>query len=406
MQNSGTDKPAVDGYVPALDGIRGLAIIIVMLGHFAYGFQDTTPADTALKTLMQTGWAGVDLFFVLSGFLITGILLEAKGASYYFRNFYARRVLRIFPAYYAFLFLFFVAFPRIVHPDPAGPFGGWNAAQWWFWGYASNFQILFPAWPRPLPLTHLWSLAVEEQFYLVWPAVVLLASKKGLVRICIGCMILSVALRIGIQLSGINPTAAYRITPARLDTLATGAMLAVFVRDPQWWNRLKGYAKPAIAAMLVGLVIISIPTRSMLQTGFLMQAVGYTLLALLGAGLIVVGIDPGKARGRLARFLSSPVMRFFGKYSYAMYLIHFPIAWFSENLGFGVARYPAIGGSHIPSVIAFTLVTTGLTTICALLSWNLFEKHFLRLKRFFPRADERPVAEVTTVPDKVFNITF
>ena len=406
MQNSSANEPKLDGYVPALDGVRGLAIIIVMLGHFAYGFQDTTRVDTALKTLMQTGWAGVDLFFVLSGFLITGILLEAKGASYYFRSFYARRVLRIFPAYYAFLFLFFVVFPRLVHPDPAGPFGGWNAAQWWFWGYASNFQILFPAWPRPLPLTHLWSLAVEEQFYLVWPAVVLLANRKWLTRICLACMVMSVALRIWIQLSGINPTAGYRITPARLDTLATGAMLAVFVRDPAWWNRLRVYAKPAMAAALAGLVIISIPTRSMLQTGFMMQAVGYTLLAIIGASLIVVGVDRGAARSRIVRFLSSPTMRFFGKYSYAMYLIHFPIAWFSENLGFGVARYPTIAGSHIPSVIAFSLVTTALTVVCALISWNLFEKHFLRLKRFFPRADERPLADVTTGPEEVFNITF
>ncbi len=394
MTNYASDEPILGRHVPALDGIRGLAILIVMLGHFAIGFVPNRPADVAVLTLMQTGWAGVDLFFVLSGFLITGILLEAKGAAHYYRSFYVRRVLRIFPAYYAFLFLFFIVIPAVKPFDPSGPFGGWNAAQWWFWGYASNLQILFPAWPRPLPLTHFWSLAVEEQFYLIWPAMVLLTTRKGLIRTCIAFMILSVALRIWLHFAGFNPTAGYRITPARLDTLATGALLAILVRDSAWWSRIRRLAAPVTAAALTGIVAISIPTHSMLQTGFVMQSVGYTLLAIVGAGLIVFAIDPRAVTSVTNRFLSHRFMRFFGKYSYAMYIIHFPIAWFSENLGFGVKSYPAIGGSRIPSVAAFTIVTTGLTVIAAMASWYLFERHFLRLKRFFPRADKASGAVV------------
>lgn len=388
MQKARTDGPLLDGYVPALDGIRGLAILIVMLGHFAIGFNTGGSADVVLKTLMQTGWAGVDLFFVLSGFLITGILLEARGSPHYFRNFYARRVLRIFPVYYAFLFLFFVVLPIVKPPAPGGPFDGWNISQWWFWAYLSNLQILFPSWPRPEPLSHFWSLAVEEQFYLFWPAVVLLTSRKGLIRTCLAFMVVSVALRIWLQTTGINPTAGYRITPARLDTLGMGALLAVLVRDPLWWPRIRRAAGPAILTALVGLVLVSIPTRSMLQTGFLIQAVGYTLLAVIGASLIVFSVDPGAAQKGAVRFLRTPFMRFFGKYSYAMYIIHFPLAWFLENAGFGVSRYPTIAGSHIPGVIVFSLLTATLTAVTALLSWNLLEKRFLGLKKYFPRTAE------------------
>jgi peptidoglycan/LPS O-acetylase OafA/YrhL len=406
MKNPSADgAPLLEGYVPALDGVRGLAILIVMIGHFAIGFETGGPADVGLKTLMQTGWAGVDIFFVLSGFLITGILLDAKGAPHYFKNFYARRVLRIFPVYYAFLFLFFVVLPIVKPPAPGGPFDGWNVSQWWFWGYVSNLQILFPAWPRPEPLSHFWSLAVEEQFYLFWPAVVLVTSRKGLIRTCVAFMIISVALRIWLQTTSINPTAGYRITPARLDTLGTGALLALLARDPLWWPRIRQLAPKAIVACLVGLVIISIPTRSMLQTGFLIQAIGYTMLAIIGASLIVFSIDPASAKRRVVAFLRAPFMRFLGKYSYAMYIFHFPLAWFLENAGFGVNRYPTIAGSHIPGVIAFSVMTGGLTVIAALLSWNLFEKHFLRLKKYFPRAEEEPVVVGDPAP-RVSHITF
>ncbi len=136
----------------------------------------------------------------------------------------------------------------------------------------------------------------------------------------------------------------------------------------------------------------------MLQTGFLIQAIGYTLLAIIGASLIVFSIDPGSAQRRVVAFLRTPFMRFLGKYSYAMYIFHFPLAWFLENAGLGVNRYPTIAGSHIPGVIAFSLMTAGLTAIAALISWNLFEKHFLRLKKYFPRAEGASDTAATGTP--------
>ena len=129
------------------------------------------------------------------------------------------------------------------------------------------------------------------------------------------------------------------------------------------------------------------------------------LLAIIGASLIVFSIDPASTKKRVVGFLRTPFMRFLGKYSYAMYIFHFPLAWFLENAGFGVNRYPSVAGSHIPGVIIFSLLTAGLTAIAALISWNLFEKHLLRLKKYFPRAEEKPLVAVEPIP-VISHITF
>src|SRR3954465_7692198 len=113
MRIENAPHPEIEGHVPALDGVRGLAILVVMVGHLTLGWNPNYRFEYALQALVQTGWWGVDLFFVLSGFLITGILLDAKGSSHYFRNFYVRRVLRIFPLYYGFLFAFFILAPLL-----------------------------------------------------------------------------------------------------------------------------------------------------------------------------------------------------------------------------------------------------------------------------------------------------
>lgn len=388
MRDPDPESSPLTGHVAALDGVRGFAIMMVMLGHFAAGFGPGNVADALVKKLMQTGWAGVDIFFVLSGFLITGILLEAKNKPRYFRNFYSRRALRIFPAYYAFLFIFFVAAPVVGAFSETGRYAEWHRSQWWFWGYVSNLQILFPSWSRPAPLSHFWSLAVEEQFYLFWPAVVLFTDRKWLVRICLAFLVCCVALRVWIQSLPIDPTAAYRLTPARLDTLGVGAMLAVLVREPGFWTRIRARAPVGLVLALVGVAVISIPDRSMEQNGFWMQAVGYTLLAFAGASLVVYAIDPAAQDKIVTRFLRSRFMRFLGKYSYAMYIIHFPLAWTMEDRGFGISMFPRLGTSAIPGTIAFTLIAGALTAVLAVLSWNLFETHFLRAKRFFPRLGE------------------
>ena len=202
-------------HIPALDGLRGIAIILVMLFHLTY-FLPGVPLDVAFLRLTNYGWTGVDLFFVLSGFLITGILLEAKGTPNYFKNFYARRALRIFPLYYG-----FVAFLIFVYPLAAAQFRAERDIlvenRWWVLGYAVNWIV---AWTgdfgrTPLGTGGFWSLAIEEQYYLMWPAVVLLLSRRVLFRVCIGIALFSVVVRFVMAFAGFGWAAINFVTFAR-----------------------------------------------------------------------------------------------------------------------------------------------------------------------------------------------
>src|SRR5687768_1805284 len=170
---------------PALDGLRGTAVIAVLVCHYAV-LLPRTPA----VGLLEIGWAGVDLFFVLSGFLITGILLDARGTPHYLRNFYARRALRIFPLYYGFLAVTLLV-SLAVKLAPGASHEGLRhlwAAQPSLWTYTANYWMpAQTAWsPWSEVVIPLWSLSVEEQFYLVWPLVVCRLSERGLVRLCVG----------------------------------------------------------------------------------------------------------------------------------------------------------------------------------------------------------------------------
>ncbi|HEV2844590.1 MAG TPA: acyltransferase, partial [Thermoanaerobaculia bacterium] len=208
--------------LPALDGLRGLAILLVLLLHFTvYGGPPATEGiDKLFYRAAQAGWIGVDLFFVLSGFLITGILYDAKGGENYFRSFYARRVLRIFPLYYGALAVFLLLVPAL------------RPGSFWHWTYLSNVQIAREGWPDSGALGHFWSLAVEEQFYLFWPVAVLLLARRSLMAACWVCLAGSLLLRVGLHLAD-QETAAFVLTPARLDSLAAGALLALAARGPE-----------------------------------------------------------------------------------------------------------------------------------------------------------------------------
>src|SRR5216683_2343743 len=338
----------LDKYIPQFDGLRAIAILGVLFAHTEY--LQSVPHLGFVKY----GRAGVDLFFVLSGFLITGILLDAKGSSHYFRNFYVRRVLRIFPLYYGFLFAFFILAPALRPPTPGGPFEAWRASQGWYWSYLSNYQLLFPQWARPYPLSHFWTLAVEEQFYLFWPAVVLFTSRKGLLRVCLFCIAGSFLFRSWLNWAGLDPGLGYRLTPARLDTLAIGAALAVIVRDQNMWARVRSNARYVIPAAIVALFFLSIRTRGLAQSSIEMETVGYPLIALFSAALIVVAIDPTSRHTRLSRFFQTRPMRVLGKYSYALYVFHFPLAPTLERMGLTIQTFPTIAGSPLPGAIAFT----------------------------------------------------
>ena len=186
-----------------LDGLRGLAVLAVVLYHATLLAPGTGATGRTLLAAARLGWAGVDLFFVLSGFLITRLLVESRGADNYFRVFYARRLLRIFPLYYVSLLVLVLLF-RV----PGGE-------SLWYWLYASNVKATLSGWPSA-PLSHFWSLAVEEQYYLVWPLAVSLLSRRALVSLCAGLVVLVPAARAGAWVLGVPEIGLYVLTPFRL----------------------------------------------------------------------------------------------------------------------------------------------------------------------------------------------
>lgn len=373
--------PPLDTRVPALDGIRGIAILLVMLHHFAYygGMRPTAIVDKLFYTITYVGWCGVDLFFVLSGFLITGILFDTKGGHCFFRNFYMRRLLRIFPLYYGFLVVFFLILPRIVPVGAA--FHSLGESQGWYWSYLVNLQIARDGWPSFPAIGHFWSLAVEEQFYLFWPVVVFLLPRRALMITCLVFIVGSFGTRVGLAFAGYS-IAAYVLTPARMDALAVGAFLALLTRGPNGFASLSRWAWP-VAGTAVGVLSAMIIWRQgFYPADIVVQTIGHTLLAILfGAVLGIAATSPHETA--LGKVFAHRGLIFFGHYSYALYVFHPLIIFFITRKWFTVGSVPPFMGSQLPGQILFSLVATGASLVLALLSWHMYEAQFLKLKNMF-----------------------
>jgi peptidoglycan/LPS O-acetylase OafA/YrhL len=384
--------PPAENRVPALDGLRGAAILLVMAHHFVIysGLQKSGAADRLFRAVAYTGWSGVDLFFVLSGFLITGILLDAKGRRGYFRNFYMRRFLRIFPLYYGFLLMFFVVLPALFPraQDCILPLRD----QLWYWSHLTNVEFARNGWPACLAVGHLWSLAVEEQFYLVWPAVVLLTSPRALKVACLSLVAISLLTRIWLALDG-QVLAAYVLMPARFDTLAIGGLLALVARGPGGLHRLTRYAWPA-AGVAGALLLVMAGLRQGLGEGDpVVVTAGFTLLGILFGATLVIAMTSGQYSW-VNRILTSRQLMAFGRYSYALYIFHQPVSLFLRDYVVSVQSLPRFFGSQLPAQFIFMLLAGSISFALAWLSWHLYEQHFLKLKRFFPyRPEPAPAGE-------------
>ena len=382
---------------PRLEGLRGLAILLVMLYHTTHYGLARTALDRAVTIVPSVGWSGVDLFFVLSGFLITGILLGSKDSPTYYRAFYARRVLRIFPLYYATLVFFLILVPRMPLFAPIDYF--WNPGasheQVWYWLYLSNVQAALSGAFHHQTLGITWSLAIEEQFYLVWPFVVRWAGERRLLQICVASIVAALGLRTLLVVLGASPLAAYTLTPCRLDTLATGAAIAILVRRPGGLVALDRSARVVMPVALgafvavQGWIRVTRPvaagyealTRQVLELNNdpLMQTIGFTLLCAV-YGALLVRILTAPAGSLRARFFGLGWLRSFGNYSYAMYLFHFFVGIMAVSV-FTPARYPR---HFIAAQVGFWVLSIGATWLLARASWFLLEGRVLRLKRYFP----------------------
>ncbi len=354
----------VRGRMPALDGLRGIAIILVL----AHGFdviQTKHGPGHAVDVALDLGWIGVQLFFVLSGFLITGILLDTRRAEGYYKNFLIRRVLRIFPLYYAVLFVAFVIAPHIVNVPP-----GHGEHQLWLWTYLANFAEPFGRGEPVFP--HFWSLAVEEQFYIVWPLVVYLVGRKGTIGVGIALVAIAIAARIYVR-GHYNELAAYTFTPCRMDALAIGAIAAAMIRGERTRSVI-AHQRATLMAVAGSLVVIGgAAIGHLLREGPNMQTSGYTVIAIGFALILVAAMPPRRLPARLLGFAP---LRTIGLYSYGMYVFHAPLHVY---VGLPILERidPTYGTvSGIIYAVVLGLVTLGL----AMLSYHLFEVRFLRLK--------------------------
>ena len=354
-------KPA---YLPHLDGLRGIAVIMVMFAHFPD--QGSSPTYERVWSLLQharPGYIGVDLFFILSGFLITRILLNERDTSgrISFYNFYLKRTLRIFPIYYL-----AVAFTALYFPD--GSVGLPSLLSYTF----NYYHSLHPA---PHPLEHTWSLAVEEQFYLLWPFVIsVLPSRFGRLVTAVVIPLLALAAAI-VFWQALNSNLAamliYQSLPTRMLSLSLGAYLAFREREGAVFSR-----RACTGSILLGLIVLTLDV--ILRADNVITAEGeYWSFALMGYGAFGLGILAyltGSA-SPVARFLALKPLRYVGRISYGLYLYHLIVLY---ALGLNQA---ALDGAGVPlqSILQALLLTFAI----AILSFHLVEQPLMRMRNRF-----------------------
>ena len=382
--NTELTRPENRAFYPALDGLRAIAFLMVFGQHYLS---------------LAWGWTGVNVFFVLSGFLITGILFDTRDDAHRARNFYIRRTLRIFPLYYGLFGALLLLWP----------FLHWQWDRWWlFWPlYLGNFlRYVSPqtmVWRTPLELAadahltsvtlprteiflgHLWSLCVEEQFYLLWPWVVfLIRDRRKLIWICSGAVVLGPLLRVLLQAYApawmVAGELLYRFTPAQADALLLGGLLALLWRGPARKTVLLCARFLAVAGSLalfwylVAIVgswrIYAGQYPSWMFTGGLMFADFYS------AALLVCALEPG---GWVNQMLRNRMLRWMGRLSYGAYIfhdllhglyVHLVVRWGGERFGWdSTEREFVVAALALPA-----------TLLLASLSFRFFETPFLNLK--------------------------
>jgi peptidoglycan/LPS O-acetylase OafA/YrhL len=375
----------------SLDGLRGLAILAVVAYHY-FPHRGTG----LFGYVASASWAGVDLFFVLSGFLITGILFDTLNTKDFYKNFYMRRVLRLFPVYLVFMCVVLVIARGVPHL--------WGIALSYLL-YVSNIVHIFDPdiyTVGPVQTGHLWSLAVEEQFYLIWPwIVVALASRRRILKFSIYGSIATLALRlILIHVVPYSSKFLYSELPTRADALLIGAAVAMIFRDPELMAKIRlRYVRLAGLAAVAGFAALGLHTHSFFWQTPPINTWGFSLTALASAALIFVAMVPGSLTSRI---FSNAALRFYGRYSYGLYLIHFaPKSFYDDVL------LPALSSRIHPAWLAGTIgfaIVLAACTAVAVVSFHVIEMPFLKMKKRFEngsRNESKRKAQELVLPESV-----
>lgn len=364
--------------IPFLDGLRGFAVSFVLLYHFfpkTLSITHHSVLYTFWDTFWLMGWSGVDLFFVLSGFLITGILYKTKHKEHYFRNFYIRRFLRIFPAYYLLIVFSLIFFSQ-------------HEVSVWYWLYFSNFDIELGIPFHPI-LCVAWSLAIEEQYYIVYPSLVYFLNDKKWITLLVSLIAISVLTRFITHYFGLfEPRQMYHNTFAHFDGIALGGLIRLLLFNFDKYEKIiTWYLKllpvlMILAALLsyhcgLGILNAFTETKKLGHVSFTapMYLFGYFLNSLVFGGIILwCTFKDGLVLG----IFSNPVLRNIGKYSYGMYLFQYPARFALEKIS-SVLHYEQ--GNFNPIIYGILTFITCYTI--ARVSWLLFEGPINGLKDKF-----------------------
>lgn len=363
--------------IPALDSVRGVAILLVLASH-TNPFFVRTVATIPMEMVLTFGWCGVDLFFVLSGFLITRILIRTRNADNRCVCFYARRFLRIFPVYYLVLMAVFVASfcSPTVNELTRLPS---HIAYLPFFGFLQNWLVLWkPVVIRNGLIGHFWSLAVEEQFYLLWPLVVWRVKTCKLPQLCFGVALAALVSRI-LLVHYFGPHYwIHALTPTRGEGLLLGSGFAALSET----RRIANNELAAVAVLgggLLGFILLTDPLEFLnTDAGPYMYTIGITGLGLLFSAFV----SSCDRRVPLAsRALDQTWLRRFGKYSYGMYVFHIPIYVFAGRLLTSCFRvkFPL----SVPLALIYVCCLISISYAFAWCSFTFFESRFLALKNHF-----------------------
>ena len=348
--------------------MRGIAILLVVFYH-NFGFVQ----------YFFFGWLGVDLFFVLSGFLITDILLKTVNKPGYFKNFYAKRILRIFPIYYLSLIIFLLALPRI--KDFPLDFSFYIDHEWWFWTYMQNWFLIFHnVGNTTTAIQHYWSLAVEEQFYIVWPLLIFIVRKPKVLLTIAGLLLVGViCTRLymwTMQIKDLNYFGLYTYT--RIDGICIGSMLAIlqFMRSPF----IKKYFTGLVLLLAAMNFVFYFINKEFNFTYPYLAIVGYTTFAMLFA-IVVHEVIQGD--NKFFNFiLTIKPLKFFGRISYGLYIFHWPVylilyEWVDKN----VRPLARLSENNLAIVVSILLTSIGV--LISIFSFYTFERYFLKKKKAF-----------------------